>query len=316
MVAGGGTPFPIQATIPGFRRIASEEAANVVHFEYVRWDKSSRRKQLEVSCVLPFNKEAVDRAKAFLRQLDHRQIQFPTAPGALGLIVWEDTVRPRWNGDPIDCWRWNNDPGTVYCEGQACSEAFALKAGWNQLANMDLYYCPNGCQVYASPWSYWCDGGGGGGGSGPVYGDEWEGSGSSSGGEQSCPNAEPNCLLPLSAGDRARIDSAFATIDRSREVCDSAFVKVMELWGTNRVYRGNPEIPDGSSDHDAQSRWGSDGFMHIDQGFLRSASIRSLAGVLLHEGWHGAGYATHNPTLPYQNHPWTEQWSCTSQTNY
>jgi len=101
-------------------------------------------------------------------------------------------------------------------------------------------------------------------------------------------------------------------------VCDSAFAKVIQLWGADRVFRGNPEIPDGSLHHDAQSRWVSEPFMHIDQDFLRSSSIRSLAGILLHEGWHGAGYAPHpgNEEPPYTTYPWSEQWSCTNVTNY
>jgi hypothetical protein len=132
-----------------------------------------------------------------------------------------------------------------------------------------------------------------------------------------CPNSDPDCILPLRSGDRVKIDSGMAFVDLSRAICQDGYNKVIELYGNNRIFRGNPLIPDDPANptydtHDAQSRRGTAPLIHVDENYLNTSAVKALAGLLLHEAWHLLGYPNHGAeeSPPYTTYPYSEQVSC------
>lgn len=89
---------------------------------------------------------------------------------------------------------------------------------------------------------------------------------------------------------------------------------MQQLLAANKIYRGNPDIPDGTNSHDAQSRIGQ--FTHIDGDVLDGQSTEFLAGLILHEGWHQLGNRDDHTgdTFPYSRAPYSEQSSCVVQS--
>jgi hypothetical protein len=105
-------------------------------------------------------------------------------------------------------------------------------------------------------------------------------------------------------------------VDQSVDICKAAYDKVVALMGSvpRQIYRGNPTIPDGSTDHDAQTRiGGARAFTHIDDDYLISSSLAGLAELLLHEAWHHLNYETHpqwDPGPYYVTWPYSESQRC------
>ena len=150
-------------------------------------------------------------------------------------------------------------------------------------------------------------GGGGGGGSGG-------GSPTPPSQPQYCPNSDPNCLKPLRSEDLAKINQGLALVNRNVPICATAYTKISSMLAAGRIFRGNPEIADGphGEEHDAASRSGPSGFVHVDHDYLGSGTPRGVAGLLLHEGWHLLGHPNHPATesQPYITYPYSQEASC------
>lgn len=292
-------------------RLAVADAAPRGHLRYVRWNRASKQKVMEVLCVVSLTQEATEAARDFLRAFERPS---PTGTHAASA----PSLTGGW-GDPyMDCLY---DPfrDQVECDGVTCDNYATVRssvqprAALEQFAASDTYYCQNGCVIYGFAY-YWCPGGGG-----EVGGGESGGGGGGHAEPGYCPNSDPNCLIDLRTQDQARIDSALSVIvDRSRAICREAADIVIDILGRNRLYRGNPNIADApNDDHDAQSRGGPSPFIHVDTDYLESSTLQGLGGLLLHEGWHLAGYPTHpreDDRPPYATPPWTEQISCANGT--
>jgi hypothetical protein len=155
---------------------------------------------------------------------------------------------------------------------------------------------------------YTADGGGGGGGG--------SGGGSPTPSSQPpyCPNSDPNCLRPLRSEDLAKINQGLALVNRNVPICATAYNKISGMLAAGRIFRGNPEVADGPNgeDHDAASRSGPSGFVHVDHDYLGSSTPRGVAGLLLHEGWHLLGHPNHPATesQPYSTYPYSQEASC------
>jgi len=325
-----------KVTMPRARSTTGAATRQLGRFRYVRWDRTSKKKELEISCVVPLTEEGGDQAKTFARRLDLVMVPSSDTSGLASIRVLDGPSSPEWNGDDIDCYWWQGSPGQVTCEGGVvCEEWALLRAEFDQYANLNVYTCPNGCEVYRHPWAYWCPSAGGD----VSYEDDWSsgGSGGSSGGGGTngppgyCPSVDPACLKDMTAAQQAVVDSALnVTVDRNRDVCRTAMDSVVALRARGRVYRGNPDIPDipgdttGRSTHDGQAseRGGPEAFIHIDTHVFNDVfggvrTLRDLAAILLHEGWHIAGYNhPENESFPYVTPPFTEMVSCANQTNH
>jgi len=104
-------------------------------------------------------------------------------------------------------------------------------------------------------------------------------------------------------------------IDMTRAICVQARAAVLAI--RDKWFAGNPIIPDDPAapevdSHQASSRRGSRPLLHVDRDYLTASSSRGLAELLLHEGWHLAGFANHGPTEGpiYSTYPYSEAQSC------
>jgi len=101
---------------------------------------------------------------------------------------------------------------------------------------------------------------------------------------------------------------------RNVPICATAYSKISSMLAAGLIFRGNPEVADGphGEDHDAASRSGSSGFVHVDHDYLGSGTPRGVAGLLLHEGWHLLGHPNHPSTesQPYNTYPHSQEASC------
>jgi hypothetical protein len=138
------------------------------------------------------------------------------------------------------------------------------------------------------------------------------------GSEEYCPNTNRACLVNLRAQDRTKFDSAMTKVDTSRAICKEALDKFRSMLALNRIYRGNPNIPDSASApdinlHDAQTGGGTKPFAHFDEDYLGSSSLAGLGGLILHEMWHVLNYPHgRNEQPPYTTPPYNQQVSCVS----
>ena len=286
----------------------SRVGRGVGRFRYVRWGRASRQRLMELVCVVPLNNQASHLMRAFAVQLDHRA--FGPEEGEVSLLAEGSAILPKsWGDDFIHC-LYDPNYDLVECEGETCSTTGqTLRAeDFNEIASHITYYCPNGCDiidftVYSCPTS-----GGGSVDYGDGYGSSGGGSGTNSYTDTEwCPMDYPNCLWELRPQDQARLDSAFAGIDRNaNELCGQAADSMLKLSSTRRIYRGNPSIPDrpnGQDVHRAEVRSGPDALAHIDQDVLESVPLHQLGEILVHEGMHLMGIR-HDRDIPYSALPW------------
>lgn len=151
-----------------------------------------------------------------------------------------------------------------------------------------------------------CSGGDGGGGSGTGTVD-------SSDAEIIaiyCERTRSGCLVALTPEQRAKIGTS---IDPTRiNMADPICAEARRPIAAARWFAGDStlrDLPDG--DHDAASNRLLR-LAHVDQDFLVSSSLRSLGEIMLHEGWHLAGYANHTGENqpPYMTPPYSCGPSC------
>lgn len=175
---------------------------------------------------------------------------------------------------------------TSSCEPYDCAE------GWFGHVECDPY----DCTLYPTTCI-----GGGGGSTGPGGGGSGNDSSSTVTGvlDLDCPTTNPRCLVQLSAAQRQRMINALNLAWQSIGICKAAYDAVMAIqsswWGGDTDLIDNPTKP--GDQHDAQSRVGANPILHVDLDYLDSfrdvTDLRGLGRLLLHEGWHLAGYPNH-----------------------
>ena len=296
----------------------SRSAKGLGRYRYVRWDRGTRRKLLEVLCVMPVSAEGSSQTRHFLDELDHRNIRGQANGHSTALLRQDFNGESVWDGSYVMCYY---DPNwdLVECEGQTCSPYQMLRADdLGRLANSSVYYCPNGCSVTDFTW-YICPGFGTSGGTdfGPGGGtsDPW---GTPIEDPDYCPQTYPGCLRALSDTNRARVDSVMFGIDAWDPHCAAARDGILLLLSRNRLYRGNPSIPDipgipDSDTHSAQTFGGGgpNPLTHIDGNVLQGNSLPSLAELLVHEGWHVIGLShPDSERPPYVTEPFNTAAEC------
>lgn len=299
--------------------------ATLGRFMHAQWHRGSKRKLLEVSCVVPMTAAVTEALKTgFALELAAAVEAHRRSGGEAALQAPQESVRrpvERWgpatrdfSGDIIWCTYYEHGD-LLICDGVPCTNEAELRwSDLNRIAMNAIFGCPNGCYVNPAV-GFWCGWGGSGGvgeGGGPGEG----GGGGGSGGGGGCPNSDPECLLDLRYQDEQKVRQALATVDTARAICAEAGSKIGAMLRLGQLYRGNPHIPDDpDDDHDGQARVGTlgfDSFIHIDTDFLNSSSAGALASVLLHEAWHVLGHEDHEGELgpPYGTYPYSEQQSC------
>jgi len=313
---GDGSPRRNLLRIPerSGHRAGAEGREGVSRVRFVQWSRQTGRTVLEASCVIPSNRDDKDWAREFLRGHGRGR------PGEGMARVADRPAGPSsgWWGDPyVDC-TWFSFDNSMECAGTTCMNYYLdmARPAYGSLARVagvfDTWECTNGCQVYDFSW-YSCPFQPSLGGW--TAGDSLFGGGSNPY-DATCPYNDPHCLLPLRPSDRAKIDSAWATyLDRSRQKCVDAGMAIDSMLRNNRIYRGNPDIPDGEPNHDGFYD-PSKKAIHIDQNAIESMSQWVLLGLLLHEAWHVLGYSHPAGGPPYTDPPFTEQASCASYTPY
>jgi len=157
-------------------RTAAAPAGPLRHFRYIRWDGTTRRKQLEVVCVVAQSVSVMDLlSMGFPTELD--QAIGRNRPGPEQAIHAWTGIEPMWDGSVI--WCANGTEMDIWiCEGVPCTNGATLRAAAiDQIAANAVYECANGCLLSGSANIYECPGGvgdidwdWGGGGDPPVGG--------------------------------------------------------------------------------------------------------------------------------------------------
>lgn len=282
---------------------------------YLRWDRTSRRKLLEIDCVVPQRPDVRAALQAGFEAAVEQIIRAHQAANELAFRGGRPAEPvANFSSDWIICWWYTGDDSLV-CNGVSCVPAAAEIRGGviQEMSLASVYECANGCAVAPAEGMFYCSGGGGGW---VQEGDSPDEAGGGGTGGGYCPNTDPECLLPLRWHETAKIRDALGVVDGSQPVCSEAATKIRSMLTLGMLFRGNPDIPDNPSQcHDAQARVGTlgyDSFIHVDQGFLTSSSLHQLAGVLLHEAWHVLGYPDHEgeERPPYGAYPYSQQQTC------
>ena len=168
-------------TIPHSFANSAAAGASLEYFRYVRWDRQSKNKVMELLCVIPLTLDAAHSSKAFAMQLDYTELYGLDSSGLPVLVLGEmSNRRNAWGDDWIHCYAYSG--GDVECEGTTCSLAQTLRLDdFDVLASHLTWYCSNGCNMSDFD-AYWCpsgsgyvdtgnEGGGGAGGGGGGNGE-------------------------------------------------------------------------------------------------------------------------------------------------
>jgi len=114
--------------------------------QYIRWDPTSKRKVLDVSCVVPMTPAATEALRAGL-ELDVDLELSRADPGASSLRTWLPDAPADFSGNWITCW-WFMQDDSLSCNGVPCFAAATLRLpDLDGLANATAYECANGCVV-------------------------------------------------------------------------------------------------------------------------------------------------------------------------
>lgn len=303
-------PFRLDRGRAGVPEAAEAPLGRMV---YLRWDKGTRRKLLEVDCVVPLRPDVKLAMQSGLELAIEDVVLGNDGPVELAFRGNRPTEPVSdFSSNWIICWWYSGDDSLV-CNGVNCvaSSAEVRAETVDEVAIGSYYECANGCAVAPYEGLFACSGGGGGG---MEEGGSPEEAGGGGGGY--CPNTDPECLLPLRYQDEEKIRQALTTVDMTREICAEAANKIGSMLRLGQLYRGNPDIPDDpNDDHEGKARvllLGIDSYIHIDTDYLNSSSTGALASVLLHEAWHVLGYPDHEGELGplYGTPPYSEQYSC------
>lgn len=315
-VAARHVPFRLDRALAGAPEAADAPLERMV---YLRWDRGSRRKLLEIDCVVPARADVRVALQGGFEAAIEGIVNANQGSSEFAFRSERpETPEAGFSSDWIICWWYSSDDSLV-CNGVSCVASSAeLRVGAvDEVAIGSFYECANGCGVAPHDGTFACSGGGGGWveeGDSPE-----EAGGGGGGGEQSteyCPTSNPECLQPLRYQDGEKITLGLQMVDMTRPICAEARDKAWSMFRLGQIYRGNPDIPDDPAHpHDASTRsalLSIDWIIHIDQDFLDVSSAGGVAGLLLHEAWHVLGHPSHDEEQgpPYGIFPYSEQQSC------
>lgn len=207
-------------------RVGAPEAAEapLERMVYLRWDRGSRRKLLEIDCVVPARADVRVALQGGFEAAIEGVVNANQGSAELA-FRGERPVEPggEFASDWIVCWWYSSDDSLV-CNGVSCmaSSAELRVGGVDEVAIGSFYECANGCGVAPHDGTFACSGGGGGVETG---GDPGEGGGGGGGGGEWSPSllgAEGSILemavcdtqaaCNLAPPDQAQIDSLLSVV--------------------------------------------------------------------------------------------------------
>jgi len=114
---------------------------------YIRWEPGTKRKLLELSCVVPMTPAATAALRLGLdRELERALSRLAESAGERQLLGLPERARD-FTGDWIWC-VWFQQDDSLVCQGVDCWAAALLKVETlNEMALGSLYECGNGCFV-------------------------------------------------------------------------------------------------------------------------------------------------------------------------
>lgn len=257
---GSAREHSIQLANPHGRRPGTP-GTELVQVRFVDWDKATKRRLTDVTCVLPLNERSPKDLRIDFRQELEVALASRDREGEPMLRGWGDSEAKAWYGETVWCFNITNSSGQIVaieCDGYECPPSPMLRmADDGQQVYDYVFNCPNGCDVNTSTMQYDCGGGaygsaeqGAGGGTSGGDGSVWHYSHVQEDGAPTICDLRPlNCTLDsLSTSQRAALQAvlaqlpAWARVVIEKIVNDSTAPDRVQVWADS-IYDVGPGCP-------------------------------------------------------------------------